>query len=107
MSSETVRLCLACGRSQSRSTPASAVRVSRSPQRIGRAQFTGLAEDLPAWTDDFYQERARDAEEDLPATDVTMMQGDGKGIAMRPEHRKNAARLTRRIGGRAVRSTGG
>jgi hypothetical protein len=55
---------------------------------IGRAQLTGLAEDLAAWTGGFYEQRARDAEENLPVTDVIMMQGDGKGIAMRPEHRK-------------------
>jgi hypothetical protein len=60
--------------------------------KIGRAQLAGLAEDLAAWTDDFCEERARDAEEGLPATDVIMMQGDGKGIAMRPEHRRNAGK---------------
>ncbi|MGH3193188.1 MAG: ISKra4 family transposase [Streptosporangiaceae bacterium] len=62
---------------------------ARTGVTVGRAQLTGLAEDLAAWTGDFYAERARDAEEDLPGTDVIMMQGDGKGIAMRPEHRKN------------------
>ena len=61
---------------------------ARTGVTVGRAQLTGLAEDLAAWTDDFYEERARDADTDLPATDVIMMQGDGKGIAMRPEHRK-------------------
>jgi hypothetical protein len=61
---------------------------ARTGVKVGRAQLTGLAEDLAAWTDDFYEERARDAEEDLPDTDVLMMQGDGKGIALRPEHRK-------------------
>jgi hypothetical protein len=65
---------------------------ARTGVTVGRAQLTGLAEDLAAWTDDFYSQRARDAEEDLPATDVIMMQGDGKGIAMRPEHRKNAGK---------------
>jgi len=64
----------------------------RTGVKIGRAQLAGLAEDLAAWTDDFYEERARDAEEGLPATDVIMMQGDGKGIAMRPEHRRNAGK---------------
>ena len=50
---------------------------------------TGLAGDLAAWTGDFYEERARDAEEEeQPDSDVIMMQGDGKGIALRPEHRK-------------------
>ena len=65
---------------------------SRTGVTVGRAQLAGLAEDLAAWTDDFYEERARDAEEGLPATDVIMMQGDGKGIAMRPEHRRNAGK---------------
>jgi Phage integrase, N-terminal SAM-like domain len=62
---------------------------ARTGVTVGRAQLTGLAEDLAAWTDDFYAERARDADEDLPGTDVIMMQGDGKGIALRPEHRRN------------------
>jgi hypothetical protein len=57
--------------------------------RIGLAQLGGIADDLARWTGDFYEERARDADEDPPATDVIMMQGDGKGIAMRPEHRRN------------------
>ena len=61
---------------------------ARTGVTIGRAQLTGLAEDLAAWTGGFYEQRARDAEENLPVTDVIMMQGDGKGIAMRPEHRK-------------------
>src|SRR5260370_533178 len=59
----------------------------------GRAQLTGLAEDLAAWTGDFYAGRSRDAEEEeQPDSDVIMMQGDGKGIAMRPEHRRNAGK---------------
>src|SRR5260370_1241044 len=65
---------------------------ARTGVKIGRAQLTGLAEDLAAWTDDFYAGRARDADTDLPASDVLMMQGDGKGIAMRPEHRKGAGK---------------
>jgi hypothetical protein len=56
--------------------------------------LTGLAADLAAWTDDFYHLRARQAEADLPTTDVIMMQADGKGIAVRPEHRKHAATST-------------
>jgi hypothetical protein len=64
----------------------------RTGVKIGPAQLTGLAGDLAAWTDDFYAERARDADEDLPGTDVIMMQADGKGIAMRPEHRKGAGK---------------
>ena len=67
---------------------------ARTGVTVGRAQLTGLAEDLAAWTDDFYEQRARDADDDLPDTDVIMMQGDGKGIAMRPEHRKSAGKET-------------
>jgi hypothetical protein len=63
---------------------------ARTGVTIGRAQLTGLAEDLAAWTGDFYEQRSRDAEEEeQPDSDVIMMQGDGKGIAMRPEHRRN------------------
>ena len=62
---------------------------ARTGVTVGRAQLTGLAGDLAAWTDDFYEERSRDAEqEEQPDSDVIMMQGDGKGIALRPEHRK-------------------
>src|SRR5258708_1721612 len=60
---------------------------ARTGVRIRRAQLAGLAEDLPAWADDFYGRRARDSEAGLPASDVLMMQADGKGIALRPEHR--------------------
>jgi hypothetical protein len=65
---------------------------ARTGVTIGRAQLTGLADDLAAWTDDFCQERARDAGTDLPDSDVVMMQADGKGIAMRPEHRQGAGK---------------
>ena len=66
---------------------------ARTGVTVGRAQLTGLAEDLAAWTGDFYEERSRDAEEEeQPDSDVIMMQGDGKGIAMRPEHRKSAGK---------------
>jgi hypothetical protein len=66
---------------------------ARTGVTVGRAQLAGLAEDLAAWADDFYAGRSRDAaEEDQPGGDVIMMQGDGKGIAMRPEHRKNAGK---------------
>ena len=62
---------------------------ARTGVTVGRAQLTGLAEDLAAWTGDFYAGRSRDAEEEeQPDSDVIMMQADGKGIAMRPEHRK-------------------
>ena len=64
--------------------------ADRTGVRIGHARLAGIARDLAAWTDDFYAGRSRDAgEEEQPATDVIMMRGDGKGIAMRPEHRKN------------------
>jgi hypothetical protein len=65
----------------------------RTGVRIGHAQLAGIAKGLAAWTGDFYQDRSRDAaEEEQPASDVIMMQADGKGIAMRPEHRKNAGK---------------
>jgi len=67
---------------------------ARTGETIGLAQLQGIADDLARWTGDFYEERARDAAEDPPAADVIMMQGDGKGIAMRPEHRKNAGKET-------------
>jgi hypothetical protein len=66
---------------------------ARTGVTVGRAQLAGLAEDLAGWTDDFYAGRSRDAEEEeQPESDVIMMQADGKGIAMRPEHRKNAGK---------------
>jgi hypothetical protein len=65
----------------------------RTGVKIGHAQLAGIAKGLAAWTDDFYAGRSRDAEEEeQPASDVIMMQGDGKGIAMRPEHRRNAGK---------------
>ena len=66
---------------------------ARTGVRIGRAQLAGLAADLAAWTDDFYERRARDADPGPPG-DVLMMQADGKGIALRPEHRKGAGKET-------------
>ena len=67
--------------------------AERTGVRIGHAQLAGIAKGLAAWTGDFYEQRSRDAaEEEHPASDVIMMQGDGKGIAMRPEHRKNAGK---------------
>ena len=66
---------------------------ARTGVTVGRAQLTGLAEDLAAWTGGFCEERSRDAEEEeQPDSDVIMMQADGKGIAMRPEHRKSAGK---------------
>ncbi len=45
---------------------------ARTGVTVGRAQLTGLAEDLAAWTDDFYAGRSRDAEEEeQPDSDVT------------------------------------
>ncbi len=35
---------------------------ARTGVMIGRAQMAGLAEDLAAWADDFYAQRARDAD---------------------------------------------
>jgi hypothetical protein len=67
--------------------------ADRTGVRIGHAQLAGIARDLAAWTGDFYEGRSRDAaEEEQPASDVIMMQGDGKGIAMRPEHRRSKDR---------------
>jgi hypothetical protein len=65
---------------------------ARTDVTAGRAQLTGRAEDLAAWTGDFCEQRGRDADTDLPDSDVIMMQGDGKGIALRPEHRKGAGK---------------
>jgi hypothetical protein len=61
---------------------------ARTGQTAGRAQLAGLAADMASRVDDFYDQRARDADPGLPASDVLMMQADGKGIALRPEHRK-------------------
>src|ERR1035441_7849243 len=65
---------------------------ARTGVKIGQAQLAGLAGDLAAWADDFYAERARDADTCLPWSDVIMMQADGKGIAMRPEHRASVGK---------------
>ena len=63
--------------------------ADRTGVTIGRAQLAGLAKDLAAWTGDFYEQRARGADTAAPPGDVIMMQADGKGIALRPEHRKD------------------
>jgi hypothetical protein len=65
---------------------------ARTGARIGRAQLAGLAQDMAAWVDDFYLLRARDADEGMTGGDVIMMQADGKGIALRPEHRAGAGK---------------
>jgi hypothetical protein len=67
---------------------------ARTGARIGRAQLAGLAEDLAAWVDDFYAQRAAGAGTWLPYSDVIMMQADGKGIALRPGHRAGAGKET-------------
>ena len=72
---------------------------ARTGVTVGRAQLAGLAADLAAWADDFYEERARDAGRRPAGGDVLMMQADGKGIALRPEHRKAQQGLTPRIPG--------
>jgi hypothetical protein len=63
---------------------------ARTGVRIGPAQLAQIAADLAGWTEDFYERRAAGADLGLPASDVIMFQADGKGIAMRPEHRKAA-----------------
>jgi hypothetical protein len=65
---------------------------ARTGVRIGPAQLAGLAQDLAAGVDDFYAWRASGADTALPYSDVIMMQADGKGIAMRPEHRASAGK---------------
>jgi hypothetical protein len=67
---------------------------ARTGVTIGRAQLAGLAADLAYWTGDFYARRALNAPDDLPDSDVLMMQADGKGIALRPEHRKTKSEAT-------------
>src|SRR6266853_1144604 len=65
---------------------------ARTGVTVGRAQLAGLAGDLACWVDEFYDQRAFGADTDLPDTDVIMMQADGKGIAMRPGHRKGGGK---------------
>jgi hypothetical protein len=67
---------------------------ARTGVTVGRAQLAGIAEDLAGWVDEFYDQRAFGADTDLPDTDVIMMQADGKGVAMRPGHRKAAGKET-------------
>jgi hypothetical protein len=61
--------------------------AARTGVTVGRAQLAGIAQDLAGWADEFYDQRAFGADTDLPDSDVIMMQADGKGIAVRPEHR--------------------
>jgi hypothetical protein len=65
---------------------------ARTGVKIGPAQLAGLAQDLAAGVDDFYAWRASGADTALPYSDVIMMQADGKGVAMRPEHRASAGK---------------
>ena len=67
---------------------------ARTGVTLGRAQLAGLARDLAAWTGDFYEQRAAGADAGLPDSDVLMMQADGKGIALRPEHRGSPGKGT-------------
>lgn len=60
--------------------------AARTGVTVGRAQLTMLAADLARWVGDFYDHRAAHADR-LADGDVLMMQADGKGIALRPEHR--------------------
>jgi len=66
--------------------------AARTGVTAGRAQLAGIAGDLAGWVDEFYDQRAFAADTDLPDSDVIMMQADGKGIAMRPEHRASAGK---------------
>ncbi len=65
----------------------------RTGVTVGRAQLTGLAEDLAAWTDDFYEQRARDAD-DASRTGTCDDAGRRQGHRLRPEHRKSAGKET-------------
>jgi hypothetical protein len=66
--------------------------AARTGVTAGRAQLAGIAGDLAGWVDEFYDQRAFGADTGLPDSDVIMMQADGKGIAMRPEHRASAGK---------------
>src|SRR6266536_1371840 len=66
--------------------------AARTGVTAGRAQLAGIAQDLAGWVDEFYDQRAFGADTDLPASDVIMMQADGKGIAVRPGHRASAGK---------------
>jgi hypothetical protein len=66
--------------------------AARTGVTVGHAQLAQLAGDLAGWVDEFYDQRAFAADTDLPDSDVIMMQADGKGIAMRPEHRASAGK---------------
>jgi hypothetical protein len=61
--------------------------AQRTGFTVGLAQITQIAHDLARWVPDFYDQRALGAT-DLAPGDILAMQGDGKGIALRPEHRE-------------------
>jgi len=63
--------------------------AQRTGVTIGHRQLTQVANDLARWIPDFYDQRAFNAT-DLATGDVIAMQADGKGIALRPEHRTSA-----------------
>jgi hypothetical protein len=63
--------------------------ADRTGVTLGRAQLSMLAADMARFTGDFYEQLARDAP-GLADGDVLMLQADGKGIAVRPEHRPGA-----------------
>ena len=58
--------------------PRPAHRAGRGPRRLDGRLLRGT--------------RPRRGRREQPDSDVIMMQGDGKGIAMRPEHRRNAGK---------------
>ena len=60
--------------------------AQRTGVTVGLAQITQIAHDLARWVPDFYDQRALGAT-DLAPGDILAMQGDGKSIALRPEHR--------------------
>ncbi|HEX9541184.1 MAG TPA: ISKra4 family transposase [Streptosporangiaceae bacterium] len=85
-----MRALAACHLAEGGYGQAQDVIAARTGVTVGRAQLAQLAGDLAGWVDEFYDQRAFAADTDLPDSDVIMMQADGKGIAMRPEHRKGA-----------------
>src|ERR1035437_7742386 len=87
-----MRALAACHLAEGGYGQAQDVIAARTGVTAGRAQLGQLAGDLAGWVDEFYDQRAFGADTDLPDSDVIMMQADGKGIAMRPEHRKGAGK---------------
>src|SRR6266705_3453489 len=87
-----IRALAACHLAEGGYGQAQDVIAARTGVTVGRAQLAQLAGDLAGWVDEFYDQRAFAADTDLPDSDVIMMQADGKGIAMRPEHRKGGGK---------------